>query len=40
MLTGTVMKIERAPINDRLCVSKLSKKLRIPTISNFAVICL
>ena len=32
------MRIEKALINDKLNVSKLSWKLRIPTIYNFAVI--
>ena len=31
------MKIEKALINDRLRVSKVSRKFRIPTIYNFAV---
>ena len=35
---GTVTQIERALINDRLRVSKVSWKFRIPTIQNFAVI--
>ena len=35
---GTVMQIEKARINDRLPVSKVSWKFRIPTIYNFAVI--
>ena len=35
---GTVMQIEKALINDRLCVSKLSWKLRIPTAYSFTVI--
>ena len=33
---GTVMQIEKALINDRLGVLKLSWKFRIPTIYNFA----
>ena len=33
------MQIEKAQINDRLRVSKVSWKFRIPTIFNFAVIC-
>ena len=32
------MKIEKAEINDRLPVSKVSLKFHIPTINNFAVI--
>ena len=32
------MQIEKAMINDRLRVSKLSEKFRIPTIDNFTVI--
>ena len=36
---GTVMQIEKVPINDRLRVSKLPWKSHIPTIYNFAVIC-
>ena len=32
------MQIEKAVINDRLGVSKVSWKFRIPTIYNFAVI--
>ena len=39
-LKGTVMQIEKAPINDRLRVSKVSWKFRIPTIYNSAVIYL
>ena len=35
---GTVMQIEKALINDRLCVSKVSWKFRVPNIYNFAVI--
>ena len=34
------MEIEKALINDRLCVSKVSWKFGIPTIYNSAVICL
>ena len=37
-LKGTVMKIEKALINNRLCISKASWKFRIPIIHNFAVI--
>ena len=37
-LKGTVMQIEKALINDHLSVSKISWKLRIPTIYNFTVI--
>ena len=37
-LEGTVMQIEKVLINDRLRVSKVSWKFRIPTIYNFAVI--
>ena len=33
---GGVMQIEKALINDRLRVSKVSWKFRIPTIYNFA----
>ena len=33
---GTVMQIEKALINDRLLVSKVSWKFRIPTIKNVA----
>ena len=36
-LKGTVMQIEKALINDRLHVPKVSWKFRIPTIYNFAV---
>ena len=36
----TVMKIEKELINDRLRVSRVSRKFRIATISNFKVICL
>ena len=35
---GTVMQIEKALITDRLRVSKVSRKFRIPTIYNFAII--
>ena len=35
---GTVMQIEKALINDRLRVSKISWKICIPTTYNFAVI--
>ena len=34
-LKGTVMQIENALINDRLRVSKVSRKFRIPSIYNF-----
>ena len=34
----TVMQTEKALINDRVCVSKMSWKFRIPTIYDFAVI--
>ena len=37
-IKGTVMQIEKALINDRLCVSKGFCKFRIPTIYSFAVI--
>ena len=37
-LKGTVMQIEKALINDRLCVSNVSWKFHIPTIYSFAVI--
>ena len=35
---GTVMQIEKALINDRLRVSKVPWKFRIPTVYNFAII--
>ena len=38
MFKGTVMQIEKALINDRLRVLKVSRKFRIPNIYNFAVI--
>ena len=38
LLKGTVRQIEKALIIDRLRVSKVSWKSRIPTIYNFAVI--
>ena len=38
LLKGIIKKTERALINDRLSVSKLSWKFYIPTIYNFAVI--
>ena len=37
-ITGTVMQIEKAVIDDRLRASKVSWKFHIPTIFNFAVI--
>ena len=37
-VTGTVVQIEKALTNDRLRVSKVSGKSRIPTIYNFAAI--
>ena len=37
-IKGTVMPIEKALINDRLRVSKVSWKFRIPTIYHFVVI--
>ena len=37
-LKGTVMQIEKALINDRLRVSKISQKFHVSTIYNFAVI--
>ena len=37
-IKGTVMQIEKAVINDRLCVSKVYRKFRIPTTDSFAVI--
>ena len=37
-IKGTVMQIEKALINDRLRVSKVSWKFRIPTIYSLAVI--
>ena len=39
-LKGTFMQIEKAWINDRLRVSKVMWKFRIPTIYNFAVVYL
>ena len=39
-IKGTVRQIEKALINDRLHVSKVSWKFRIPTIYDFAVIYL
>ena len=38
LIKGTIMQIEKALINDCLCVSKVSWKFHIPTIDNFAVI--
>ena len=32
---GTVMQIEEAPVNDRLHISKVSCKFRIPTKNSF-----
>ena len=37
-LKGTVMQTEKVLINDRLGVSKISRKFRISTIYNFAAI--
>ena len=37
-LKGTVMQIEKSLRNDHLCVLKVSWKVQIPTIYNFAVI--
>ena len=37
---GAVMQIEKALIYYCLRVSKVSREFRIPTINNFAVICL
>ena len=37
VIKGTIMQIEKASINDRLRVSKVPWKHRIPTIYNFAV---
>ena len=37
-IEGTVMQIEKALINDRLQVSKVSSKFCIQTIYNFAII--
>ena len=37
-LKGTVMQIKKAMANDRLRVSKVAWKIRMPTIYNFAVI--
>ena len=34
------MQIDKALINDRLRLSKISEKFRIPTIHNFAEVCL
>ena len=36
-IKGTVMQIEKALVNDRLRVSKVSCKFYIPIIYNFAV---
>ena len=38
IIKGTVMKIEKAMVNDHLNVSKVSWRFYIPTIYNFAVI--
>ena len=38
LIKGTVMQIEKALINYRLCISKVSWKFRIRTICNFAII--
>ena len=38
IVKGTAMQIEKALINDRLRVSKVSRKFHISTIYNFAVI--
>ena len=38
LLKGTVMQTEKALMNVRLYVSKVSWKFRIPTMYNFAVI--
>ena len=38
LFKGTFMQMEKVLINDRLRVSKVSRKLCIPTIYNFAVI--
>ena len=37
-IKSPVMQFEKPLINDRLRVSKLSGKIRVPTIYNFAVI--
>ena len=37
-IKGRVMQIEKALINDCLCVLKVSSKFRIPAIYSFAVI--
>ena len=37
-LKGTIMQSEKAPINDRLRISKVYRKCHILTIYNFAVI--
>ena len=39
-IKGTVMQIEKALINDRLCVLKVSWKFCIPAIYDFAIIYL
>ena len=39
-LKDIVMQIEKALINDRLCIFKASWKFRMPFIDNFAVIYL
>ena len=38
VVKGTVIQIEKALINARLCASKVSLKFHIPTIYNFVVI--
>ena len=38
LIKGTVMQIEKALINDRLRVPKVSWKFRIPTTYNIGVI--
>ena len=38
LFKSTVMQIEKALTNDRLRVSKVSWKFRIPTIYNFAAV--
>ena len=40
IVKDTIMQIEKALMNDRLCVSKVSCKFCIPTICNFVGISL
>ena len=37
-IKGAVMQIKKLLINDRLRVSKVSRKFRIPTVYNFAIV--